>query len=77
MATVELGKICALEGKNIMLVGNEENNLGRKKEAYKSLGVLCSSKRMASFSKLGTLFIFSIIITCVSAGVAWPSTSQD
>lgn len=38
MATVELGKICVLEGKNIMLVSNEKNHLGgKKKGAYKSL----------------------------------------
>lgn len=28
VATVELGKMCVLEGKNIMLVVDEEDNLG-------------------------------------------------
>lgn len=32
MVTVELGKICIFEEKNMMLVSNEKNNLGGKKE---------------------------------------------
>lgn len=31
MVTVELGKICILEEKNMMLVSNEKNNLEKKK----------------------------------------------
>lgn len=34
MVTVELGKICILEEKNMMPVSNEKNNLEKKKKKH-------------------------------------------
>lgn len=76
MATEELGKVCVLEGKNTMPVGNEENNLGRKRGAYKNLVYCAFPNVWLHLANLGQSLFFSIIITYVSAGIAWPSPSQ-
>lgn len=68
MATVEPGKICVLEGKNIMLVGNEKNNLGRKKGAYKSLVYCAFPNVWLHLENLGhSLFFPLLLLVCQQA----------
>ena len=67
MATEELGKVCVLEGKNTMPVGNEENNLGRKRGAYKNWVYCAFPNVWLHLANLGqSLFFFHYYYLCVS-----------
>lgn len=64
MVTVELGKICIFEEKNMMLVSNEKNNLGGKKRASDSLGYYALPNLWLYLANLGQSIFPLLLLVC-------------
>lgn len=64
MVTVELGKICILEEKNMMPVSNEKNNLEKKKKAFESLGYCALPNLWLYLANLGQSIFPLLLLVC-------------
>lgn len=60
----ELGEICILEEKNMMLVSNEKNNLEKKQSAFESLGYCALPNLWLYLANLGRSIFPLLLLVC-------------